>query len=435
MNSLAMAFQQQGLLSQADAKYAQALQLSEKYPEHDLAAKVSNNLAMLRGTQGRFAEAEVLYLRALVIQKQLYGDRNAAVAITLDNLAMLQLNLRRYAEAEKNLLHALELSRESANPKHPKTLTKMNNLAYSTRLGRYQDAERLYKKVLATRERMLGREDLESHTLNNLGDLFRLQGGYQSAEPLYRRALLINEKVLGTDSLRNAPILNNLAIVARNKGRLAEAEDFYLRAIAINEQSLGPDHASLGMPLINLAELYVQLQRYTDAERFYRRALPFSKRPRSIMLKCFALLSMAEGYRVQRRYDKLSHSSKGNRHDREDLGPDHPGCQNSPAMRCCFERRSGRLKRQIEQRAVNRGNRGRKPPLGDRRLWRSARFRTAEPGTDNLEISIRSLVLFGNDEWRTVKLPRTGERRRGRLNRPVTTATFSTPNAAELCPQ
>ena len=48
MNSLAMAFQQQGLLNQADAKYAQALDLSEKYPEHDLAAKVSNNLALLR---------------------------------------------------------------------------------------------------------------------------------------------------------------------------------------------------------------------------------------------------------------------------------------------------------------------------------------------------------------------------------------------------
>ena len=41
LNSLAMAFQQQGLLSQADVKYAQALELSEKYPEHDLAAKVS----------------------------------------------------------------------------------------------------------------------------------------------------------------------------------------------------------------------------------------------------------------------------------------------------------------------------------------------------------------------------------------------------------
>ncbi len=68
---------------------------------------------MLRSTQGRFAEAEVLYLRALAIQKKLYGDRHPSVAITLDNLAMLQLNLGRYAEAEKNLLHALELSRKN----------------------------------------------------------------------------------------------------------------------------------------------------------------------------------------------------------------------------------------------------------------------------------------------------------------------------------
>ncbi len=54
MNSLAMAFQQQGLLNQADAKYAQALDLSEKYPEHDLTAKVSNNLAHAAKYPGPF---------------------------------------------------------------------------------------------------------------------------------------------------------------------------------------------------------------------------------------------------------------------------------------------------------------------------------------------------------------------------------------------
>ena len=81
-----------------------------------------NNLAHLRSAQGRFAEAEVLYLRALGIQKRLYGERDPSVAITLDNLAMLQVSLGRYAEAEKNLLQALgpvaEGSRSGAPCRH-----------------------------------------------------------------------------------------------------------------------------------------------------------------------------------------------------------------------------------------------------------------------------------------------------------------------------
>ncbi len=100
------------------------------------------------------------------------------------------------------------MSQKTEGPEHPQTLTKMNNLAYLySRLGRYQDAERLYKKVLATRERDAGTGESRrcSITLNNLGEVFRLQGRYQLAEPLYRRALLIIEKVLGTEHSANCP--------------------------------------------------------------------------------------------------------------------------------------------------------------------------------------------------------------------------------------
>jgi hypothetical protein len=61
--------ERQGLPSQAGALYTQALDLLESHPEHDVAAKVLNNLAQLRRAEGRFAEAEFLYVRALDMQK------------------------------------------------------------------------------------------------------------------------------------------------------------------------------------------------------------------------------------------------------------------------------------------------------------------------------------------------------------------------------
>ena len=68
------------------------------------------------------------------------------------------------------------------------------------------------------------------------------QGRYAEAEPLYKRALAIREKALGPDHPDVARSLNNLAELYENQGRYAEAEPLYKRALAIREKALGPDH-------------------------------------------------------------------------------------------------------------------------------------------------------------------------------------------------
>jgi hypothetical protein len=46
-----------------------------------------NNLAGLYHSQGRYTEAEPLYLEALDLRKQLLGDNHPDVALSLNNLA------------------------------------------------------------------------------------------------------------------------------------------------------------------------------------------------------------------------------------------------------------------------------------------------------------------------------------------------------------
>ena len=81
------------------------------------------------------------------------------------------------------------------------------------------------------------------------------QGRYAEAEPLYKRALAIREKALGPDHPDVAG-LNNLAELYDKQGRYAEAEPLYKRALAIDEKALGPDHPDVATALNNLAELY-----------------------------------------------------------------------------------------------------------------------------------------------------------------------------------
>ena len=84
---------------------------------------------------------------------------------------------------------------------------------------------------------MLGPEHPDTATtLNNLAGLYQAQGAYAQAEPLYKRALAIREKVLGPDHPDTATSLNNLAVLYRAQGAYAEAEPLYQRALAIRKR-------------------------------------------------------------------------------------------------------------------------------------------------------------------------------------------------------
>ena len=79
-------------------------------------------------------------------------------------------------------------------------------------------------------------------SLNNLAGSIRSQGRYADAEPLFKRSLAIREKALGPDHPDVAQSLNNLAELYQAQGRYADAEPLYKRSLAIREKALGPDH-------------------------------------------------------------------------------------------------------------------------------------------------------------------------------------------------
>src|SRR5262249_16063197 len=80
-------------------------------------------------------------------------------------------------------------------------------------------------------------------------------GRYQEAEPLFKRALAIREKALGPEHPDTAGGLNNLALLFSDQGCYEEAEPLYKRALAIREKVLGPEHPHTPTSLTNLASL------------------------------------------------------------------------------------------------------------------------------------------------------------------------------------
>ncbi len=73
--------------------------------------------------------------------------------------------------------------------------------------------------------------------LNNLAALYRAQGHYAEAEPVYQRSLAIREKALGPDHPHVATSLENYAALLRETARADEAERMEARAKAIRAKS------------------------------------------------------------------------------------------------------------------------------------------------------------------------------------------------------
>ena len=308
LNDLAELYHDQGRYADAEPLFKRALTIREKAlgPDHPDVATTLNNLAELYHDQGRYADAEPLYKRSLAILEKALGPDHPDVATDLNNLAELYRDQGRYAEAEPLYKRSLAIKEKALGPDHPSVAASLKNLAGLYRnQGRYAEAEPLSKRSLAIYEKALGPDHPDVATaLSNLAALYDDQGRYAEAEPLYKRALAIDEKALGPDHPVVATYLNNLAALYWNQGRYAEAEPLLKRSLAIREKALGPDHPDVAQSLNNLAALYYYQGRYADAEPLYKRSLAIYEKALGPDHPNVAatLSNLAEVYRDQGRY-------------------------------------------------------------------------------------------------------------------------------------
>ncbi len=91
---------EQGNYSEAEKQFLAALQEVENFgPEDTRLATSLNNLALLYHDEGKYAEAEPLYQRALAINEKTLGPEHPSVALSLENYAELLRKTGREEEA------------------------------------------------------------------------------------------------------------------------------------------------------------------------------------------------------------------------------------------------------------------------------------------------------------------------------------------------
>lgn len=138
---------QQGDYAEAEKLYLIALGKAESVgrPHWRLAASLGN-LAENYRLQGRYAEAEPLFRRAIEIDERClngkrslhprgsplsisYGDPKADLSSDLNNLALLCMSQGRYDEVESLLRRSIAICRDVIGPEHSEMAIRLRNLA------------------------------------------------------------------------------------------------------------------------------------------------------------------------------------------------------------------------------------------------------------------------------------------------------------------
>ena len=92
--------------------------------------------------------------------------------------------------------------------------------------GKYKEAEKQWEAALKEAEGLGPKDPRLATSLNNLAELYRVQGNYAESEPLHKRALAIYEKALGREHPRVATSLNNLAMLYRPRADMPRPNRF-----------------------------------------------------------------------------------------------------------------------------------------------------------------------------------------------------------------
>ena len=109
--------------------------------------------------------------------------------------------------------------------------------------GRYSEAEKWWLAALEEAENFGPDDERLATSLNNLAAIYYSQGNYAEAEPLFKRSIAIREKALGPEHPDVAMGLQNYAELLRKTNREAEAEKLEARAETIRAK-----HAQENLP-------------------------------------------------------------------------------------------------------------------------------------------------------------------------------------------
>ena len=228
-------------------------------------------------SRARIGEATVSYILNMASQKLdegKFNDKHHSIEASIrEKLAWTYRHTGEPEKAEQHWLKAIEIYQQHHGEEHPDTLRAMDDIGWAYQdQGRYHDMEHLWAKNLQIRQRVSGVES-QLGTMNALAATFHDLGKYSEAESLFKKALKVARGELTRRDVWLLPWFRcNLACVYTSQGRYDEAERLFVETFKTAEWP-EPHSSAEFMYMSALANVYREQGRYEEAESLFAQAL------------------------------------------------------------------------------------------------------------------------------------------------------------------
>lgn len=223
-------------------------------------------LGRLRLQQGRFGEAQDLFIKSVAIL-QADNAPQTDISSLLDDLAKVYTRGQQWELAKQTYERALAIDRRILGDDHPRVAQHLENLAIvEQNIGDLKQAETLYLDSLKRMDSAYGERHPETAIAKgNYGLLLQREGRLTEAEPLLRDAVAIRLSLFGPSNYNVGYARVSLAMLLHDKGDLATSESEFRQALAIYDKSLPANHQNRASLLMHFARLLVDRNKSAEA--------------------------------------------------------------------------------------------------------------------------------------------------------------------------
>lgn len=255
---------------QAQAYYAQGLELAQEQEDLDAQCAMLRGLGVVAFSRGQYEAAEEYYQRGLDVVRENKKLSQHAIGLNA-NMGSLVLTRDDANRAKSYFQKALDLARKAEdNAKISATLTNLGILA--ARQGEHDKAGDYFKESLAL-ARAAGNEKNVGYLSLNLGTLASEQGRDRKAQDYFRDALAVAKKM--GDRAQVAQLQGNLGALATQQG------DFYRARVLLESglrlaRQIGQREHTIHL-LINLGSLHQEQGTHVEARSTFEEALSLAE--------------------------------------------------------------------------------------------------------------------------------------------------------------
>ncbi|MGD8743336.1 MAG: tetratricopeptide repeat protein, partial [Granulosicoccaceae bacterium] len=246
------------------------------------ALQVHNQLAQAYEQLGQEQEAITELHNALQLAKAILKPDD--LVNTELRLALARLYTNRYAlaEAEQQIAMASAIVKDRSDTParviQARVLQAQGELAF--RETRTRDAADYYRQALQRREKLLGDASIETaQSTVSLASAMKGLHDFVEAEELYRGGFAIYESQVGIEHPIIATLLNNIGQMYYLQGRYADAEKVLQRALEIKRKFFAPGTLSLAETYNHLGYLYYLQKKDAEAANMFDQAIAIWSKP------------------------------------------------------------------------------------------------------------------------------------------------------------